>query len=50
MRRIEHLDPIGHLVVPIRVVGVVHRHAEDLPRCRQGCVVERDYPPSLFRQ
>lgn len=40
MRRIEHLDPIGHLVVPIRMVGVVHGHAEDLPGRRQGLAVE----------
>src|ERR1700685_4748446 len=31
MRRIERLDPIGHLVVPVRMAGVVHGHAEDLP-------------------
>ena len=40
MRRIEHLNPIGHLVVPIRMVGVVHGHAEDLPRRRQGLAVD----------
>ena len=40
MRRIEHLDPIGHLVVPIRMVGVVHGHAENLPRRRQELTVE----------
>ena len=40
MRRIERLDPIGDLVVPIRMVGVVHGHAEDLPRRRQELAVE----------
>src|SRR3954452_7292449 len=40
MRWIEHLDPIRCLVVPIWMVGVVHGHAEDLARCRQGLAVE----------
>lgn len=40
MRRIEHLDAIGHLIVPVRMVGVVHGHAEDLPRRRQGLAAE----------
>jgi len=46
MRRIEHLDPIGHLVVPIRMFGVVHAHAEDLPRRRQGLTVQRIADPA----
>lgn len=40
MRRIEHLDAIGHLIVPVRMVGVAHGHAEDLPRRRQGLAAE----------
>jgi hypothetical protein len=40
MRWIERFDPIGRLVVPVRMAGVVHGHAKDLPRRRQELVVE----------
>ena len=39
-RRVEHLHPVGHLVVPVRVVGVVHGHPEHLPRRGQRLAVE----------
>src|SRR6202140_4465669 len=40
MRRIERLDPIGHLVVPVRVAWVVHGHPENLPGGGQRRAVE----------
>ena len=40
MRRVEHLHPVGHLVIPVWVVGVVHAHPEPLPRRSQWLAVE----------
>jgi hypothetical protein len=31
MWRIERLDPIGHFVLPVRMIGVVHDHPEICP-------------------
>src|SRR6266516_6189656 len=39
-RRVEYLYPVGHLVAPVRVVGVVHGHPEYLPRRSQLLAVE----------
>jgi hypothetical protein len=36
VRRVEHLHPVGHLVNPVRVAGVVHAHPEHLPRRSHG--------------
>lgn len=46
MRRIERLDQIGHLVAPVRMTGVIHGHAEDLPRRRQELAVKGIADPS----
>jgi hypothetical protein len=46
MRRIEHRDQIGRLVVPVWMVGVVHGNAEDLPGRRQGLAVEGIVDPA----
>src|SRR5438270_5657682 len=39
-RRVELLDPVGHLVVTVWVVRVVHRHPEHLPGGGQRLAVE----------
>src|SRR5438309_2041540 len=39
-RRVEILDPIGHLVVTVRVVRVVHGYPENLPGGGQRLAVE----------
>ena len=37
---LEHFNPVGHLVVLVRVVLVVHRHPEDLAGVRQWCRID----------
>ena len=41
MRPVEYLDPVGHLVVLLGVVVVVHAHPEDLADFGQGLAVDR---------
>src|SRR3954466_11683059 len=40
VRRLEHLDPVGRLIIPVWMVWVVHRHPEDLPGRGQRLAVE----------
>ncbi|MFC7657103.1 FAD-dependent oxidoreductase [Pseudonocardia benzenivorans] len=42
----EHLDPVGHLVVPVRVVRVVHPDSEDLSGPGQRRRVDRGLDPA----
>ena len=39
-RRVEQLDPIGHLVATVWMVRVIHPHSEHLPGSSQRSAVE----------